>query len=148
MSADQRSPRGVGDHLILAGLFVPLAGRIGDPDAGIAQCKRDLVPVAALLDVRRVGAGHRTVKPIFRAMGVDPMPDLFHVSIDAGDVDGTAMAITASSAAAAVQRVAAARLEARSQALAVVVAERAEQRPLNAGRVHRLSGMIELLAEF
>src|SRR3979411_1700962 len=64
-----------------------------------------------------------------------------------GNVNGLAMAIATDACLAAVQRVARARLEARGQALPVVVAERAEERPSNAGSVQRSTGVIELLAE-
>ena len=57
------------------------------------------------------------------------------------------MAVTAGAAAAAVERVADARLEAGGEALAIVVPERAEHRPLNPGCIHRTTSVVELLAE-
>ena len=70
--------------------------------ATLAQRKRDLVAIVALLDMRGIGARQRTMQPIFGAVGVDPVPDIALLAFGAGDVDGTAMAITAGAAAAAV----------------------------------------------
>ena len=56
------------------------------------------------------------------------------------------MAIAAAGAAA-VERAVARRLEAARDPLPVIVAERAQHRPLDAIGVHRSSGLIELLAE-
>ena len=69
------------------------------------------------------------------------------MAVLAGNVNGLAMAIATDACLPAVQRVAGARLEARGQALTVVIAERAEERPSNAGGVHRPASVIELLAE-
>src|SRR4030081_2696997 len=69
------------------------------------------------------------------------------MAVLAGNVNGFAIAIATDACLAAVQRVAGTRLEARGQALAVVITERAEERPSNAGGVHRPTGVIELLAE-
>src|SRR5688572_16800134 len=97
--------------------------------------------------MRRIGAGDRTAKSIFRAVRVEPLPDLACSSVHSHDVDGAAMTIAAGCPASAMQRTAGARLEAGGDPLAVVVTERAEDRPLDAGSIHRPSGVIELLAE-
>src|SRR5262245_65603500 len=89
------------------------------------------------------------MQPVFRAVDVEPLPDLLCVSppFGTGDVDGAAVAVTAGAATAAVQRVAGARLEAFGKALAIIIAEGAQHRPLDAVGVHRASGPIEPLAE-
>jgi hypothetical protein len=60
------------------------------------------VAIAALLDMRGIGARQRTMQSILGAMGVDPVPDIALLAFGAGDVDGATMAITAGAAAAAV----------------------------------------------
>src|SRR5262249_39157740 len=120
----------------------------GELQTRVAQSRRDLVPVAALLDMRRIDPGHRTVQPVLRPVLVDPVPDVLGGVVETGDVEGAAVTIAAGAAGAAVQRVADLGLEAGSEALAIIVAERAEDRPFDAVGVHRLAGMIELLAEF
>src|SRR4029453_13389319 len=97
----------------------------------------------------RIVPGHRPMQPVFRAVHVEPLPDRLGVSppVGAGDAEGAAMAVTAGAAAAAVQRVAGARLEAFGEALAIIIAERTQHRPLDALGVHRASRPIELLAE-
>src|SRR5262245_66257135 len=119
------------------------------PDTGLAQRDRSLAPPSTRLDMRRVGAGHGTVETIPGPMTVDPSPDRgITVAIVAGDIDGLAMAVTAGASLAAVQRVAGAGLEARSEALPIVIAKRAEHRPSAAVRVHRATGAVEHLPEF
>src|SRR5439155_4150802 len=99
------------------------------------------------LDLGRIGAGQRTVQPVFRAMRVEPAPDGALIPLRSGDVNGLAMTVAAGPGLAAVQGVAGPRLEARRNALAIVVAERAQDRPADAGGIHRSAGMVELLAE-
>src|SRR5438445_269360 len=94
-----------------------------------------------------VGARHRTVQAKFRAVGIEPFPHHLRLALRGGDVDGAAMTITAGAAATAVERIAGARLETGSEGLAIVVAERAQHRPLNAGFVHRAPGLIEPLTK-
>ena len=85
---------------------------------------------------------------VLRAVGVDPAPHLaVALAIDVSDVDGAAVAVAADRDRAAVPRVAGARLDAGGDALPPVVAEAADDRPLDAGRVHRLAGVIDDLAE-
>src|SRR5262245_62807617 len=80
-----------------------LAG-IGNPTALLAECRCDAARFPALLDMRGIIARHRAGEPVFRAMSVDPFPDVFRIaSVHSGDVDGAAVAITAGSAAAAMQ---------------------------------------------
>src|SRR5262249_57708703 len=98
--------------------------------------------------MRGIIAGHRAGEPVFRAMSVDPFPDVFGIgTLSSGDVDGAAMAIAARSPASAMQGVAAARLEAGGETLAVVVTECAQHRPVNPVGVHRASRIVDLLAE-
>src|SRR5262245_65044116 len=89
------------------------------------------------------------MQPIFRAVDVEPLPDLLCVSpsVGTGDIDGAAVTVTAGAAAAAVQRVAGARLEAFGEALAVIIAVGAEHRPLDALGVHRPSGAMKRVAD-
>src|SRR5215475_14716051 len=98
--------------------------------------------------MRRVGAGHGTVEAILGPMTVDPPPDRgITVAVVAGDIDGLAVAVTAGAGLSAVQRVAGAGLEARCEALPIVIAKRAEHRPSDAIGVHRAAGVIEHLPE-
>src|SRR6516162_6834095 len=83
------------------------------------------------------------MQAVFSAVIVNPLPNIALFAFRAGDVDGAALAVAAGTTAAAVQRVADARLVAGSEPLAVIIAEGAQ-----AGRVHGPSCMIELLAEF
>src|SRR4051812_2636837 len=120
----------------------------GDPAARFARRHlRAFLPFARRLDVRRIVSRHRTLQAILRAVNIDPSPDHLGIALGGRDVDRAAMAVTAGSAAAAVQRVAGARLEARGEALAIVVTERAQHGPLNTVGIHRAAGTIELLAE-
>src|SRR5262245_10021856 len=106
--------------------FVSSAGR-RDPQTDLAQCRCDLGRFSALLDMRRIIAGHRAAKPVFRTVSVDPFPDFFRIGpLYRGEVDGAAVTITAGAATPAVQGVATARLETGGEALAIIVAERAE----------------------
>src|SRR5262249_33241928 len=68
-------------------------------------------------------------------------------AIDMADVDRATVAVAADRDRAAVPRVAGARLDAGGDALAPVVAEAADDRPLDPGCVHRLAGVIDELAE-
>src|SRR5512139_2577117 len=98
--------------------------------------------------MRGVVARHRSAQAVLGAIAVEPAPHgTIGAAVLAGDVDRLAVTVAADARLAAMQRVAGARLEARRQALTVVVAERAEKRPANAGGVHRTAGVIELLAE-
>src|SRR5499427_11153641 len=95
---------------------------IGNPTAFLAECRCDAARFPALLHVRGIIARHRAGEPVFRAMGVDPFPDVFRIaSVSSGDVDGAAVAIAAGSPASAMQGVAAAGLEACGETLAIVV---------------------------
>src|SRR3974390_2486619 len=87
------------------------------------------------------------MEPEFRAVGLEPMPYKVIISAGIRNVDCPAMPIAAGCAAAAVERIADPRLEPRREALAIVVAKRAQHGPSDAGCVHCLSGMIELLTE-
>src|SRR5205814_9015870 len=107
----------------------------------------DPVPIAAGLDMGRIGAGHWAAQSELGAVGVDRVPDLFVLSVGAGHSDGAAVAIAAGRARPAVQRIAGMRLEAARDLLAPVVAEGAEHRPMDAGGVHGFAGTVELLAE-
>src|SRR3954453_6387294 len=119
-----------------------------DPAARLAcRHRRALFPFARLLDVRRIVSRHRSLQAVLRAVNVDPSPDHLGIALGGRDVDRAAMAVTAGPAAAAVQRVAGARLEARGEALAIVVTERAQHGPLNTVGIHRAAGTIEPLAE-
>src|SRR5262245_800836 len=90
----------------------------------------------------------RTMQPVLRAVGVDPFEYLMAaLAIDMADVDGAPVAIAADRNRATVARIAGARLDAGGDALAPVVAEAADDRPFDAGRVHRFAGMIDELAE-
>src|SRR3984893_3808818 len=103
--------------------------------------------IAALLDMRGVGSGQRTVQPMLDTMGVDPRPDLACLPPGAGDVDRAPMAVAAGAPAAAVQGIPDACLEAGGKALPIIIAEGAQQRPFQAGGIHCSSGVIELLAK-
>src|ERR1700720_3755651 len=120
---------------------------VGKLDAGFAQLMGEIVERVSWLDVCRIAAGHRGAQSEFPPMGVDPMPDRSGIALGAGDVDGAAVAIAAGRVAAAVLGVAAVRLEARGEALAIVVAERAQHRPSESVRIHGVAGVVELLAE-
>src|SRR5215831_1934989 len=127
--------------------FVSSAGR-RDPQTDLAQRRCDLGRFSALLDMRRIIAGHRAGKPVFRTVSVDPFPDFFRIGpLYRGEVDGAAVTITAGAATPAVQGVATARLETGGEALAIIVAERAEHRPVKAVGVHRPAGIVELFPE-
>src|SRR5215467_9958725 len=99
------------------------------------------------LDVRRIGAGHGAAQPELCPVSVDPMPGRIGIALSARDVDGAAMAVAAGRVAAAVLGIAAVRLEARGDALAIVVAERTQHRPADSARVHGPAGVVKLLAE-
>src|SRR3954451_9476462 len=128
--------------------LLPSAAGGRDPAARFARRHgRAFSPFARLLDVRRIVSRHRTLQAIFRTVNVDPSPDHVGIALGGGDIDRAAMAVAAGPAAAAVQRVAGARLEAGGEALAIIVAERAQHGPLDAVGVHRAAGTIELLAK-
>src|SRR5262245_29837691 len=101
-----------------ADLALVLAADCSDPIAGFARRNRDLARgFTELLDMSGVGARHRTVQAVFRAVGIEPFPHHFRLALRGGDVDGAAMAVTAGAAAAAVERIAGARLEAGGKSL-------------------------------
>src|SRR4051812_19859804 len=120
---------------------------IGELGALSAHRTGDVLPRAASLDVGGIGTGHRAAQAEFGTVAVDPAPHGLVVAVSVDDIGGAAVAITADRARAAMKRVAGARLEARRDHLPIVVAERAQHRPPDAGGVHRLAGVIELLAE-
>src|SRR5580698_1986113 len=97
--------------------------------------------------MRRIGARHRPEQAEFRTMGVEPLPDGIPVSVGAGDIDRAAVAVASGRLGSAMLRVTAMRLEAGCEALTIVVAERAEHRPSDSGRVQGPAGMEQLLAE-
>src|SRR5271170_8524553 len=105
------------------------------------------MPFVARLDMSGIGTRNRTVEPILRAMGVDPVPSGAGVSVGGGEVDGLAVAVTAGRPASTMLGISGARLEAGGEGLAVVVAERAQHGPVDSIAIHRVAGVIELLAE-
>src|SRR6516165_5465918 len=114
----------------------------------LAQCERNFKPIALLLHMRGIGLGQRTMQSVFRAVIVHPLPNLALSAFRACDVDGAAMAVTAGTAAAPVQRVAGTCFVARSEPLTIIVAESAQHGPLQPSSIHGSSSMIKLLAEF
>src|ERR1700726_4879520 len=114
---------------------------------GLAQCHGELMPIAARLGVSRVWPRDRAVQSVFRTMRIDPVPDRARITLSTREVDGAAMTPAPRRAAAAMQRVADARLESGCEALAIIVAEPAQDRPLKSSCIHCVSGMIELLAK-
>src|SRR5262245_15736551 len=69
--------------------------RLRDRNAGAlaAQARRQPAPFDARLHVRRIET-IRTVQPVFRAIGVDPAPDLVvAVLVDMPDIDRAAVAV-------------------------------------------------------
>src|SRR4029077_8753086 len=127
-------------------LVSPAAGR-RHPCASLAHRHRDFLPFAQLLDMRRIVSRHGTLQTILRTVNIEPLPDHLGIPLGGRNIDRAAMAVTSGSTAAAVQRVAGARLEARGKALAIVVTEGAQHRPLDAVGVHRAPGTIELLTD-
>src|SRR5262249_10159871 len=107
----------------------------------------DLVPAVARLDVAGVVAGHRPIEAVLGAVAIDPAVDGVVVAASGGDVDRLAMAVAAHPRPAAVHRVAGAGRKPGGDALAIIVAERAQHRPADAGVVHGVAGVIELFAE-
>jgi hypothetical protein len=96
----------------------------------------------------RIIAWHRPEQPVLGAMGIDPVPDIGHLGAVGGrHVDRLTMTIAAGPPAAAVQRIAAARLDAGRDVLPIVVAEGAQDCPRHAVRIHGLARVIKLLAE-
>src|SRR5262252_10427777 len=75
--------------------FVSLSpAGVGNPTAFLAECRCDAARFPALLHVRGIIARHRAGEPVFRAVGVDPFPDVFRIaSVSSGNVDGAAEAI-------------------------------------------------------
>src|SRR5215831_8497003 len=102
---------------------------VGEAHAIGAEGGGDLVPGIARLDVAGVIAGHRPVEAVLGAVAIDPAIDGVVVAAGIGDVDRLAVAVAADARLAAVHRVAGAGRKPRSDALAIVVAERAEHRP-------------------
>src|SRR2546427_2415892 len=99
------------------------------------------------LEMRRICAGHRPAQPELGPMGVDPTPSRIGIALSAGDVNGAAVAIAAGRIAPAVLGVSAMRLEACGDALAKVVAKRAQHRPSDSLRIHGVASVVKLLAE-
>ena len=97
--------------------------------------------------MRRIGPGHWAVQAKLPTVGINPAPYRRRVAAFAGHIDGLAVTVTPGSVLSPMQGIACARLEAGSDALAIIIAERAEHAPADAGGVHRPTGMIELLAE-
>src|SRR5208337_3278553 len=97
--------------------------------------------------MRRIGSRHRAVKTELSAMRIDPMPDSGSIAIRAGHIDRLAMTIASGPVLSSMQRIAGACLETRRDALAVVVAERAQEGPADTGLIHRAAGVIKLFAE-
>src|SRR5262245_26778539 len=86
---------------------------LGFLDPRLAQRRRELAPFAARLDVGRIITGHRPEQPVLGTMGIDPVPDLRHLGTLGGSyVDRLTVTIAAGPPAAAMQRIAAARLDA------------------------------------
>src|SRR5215510_13280509 len=90
-----------------------LGPRLGFLDPRLAQRRRELAPFAARLDVGRIITGHRPEQPVLGAVGIDPVPDFRHLGTLGGSyVDRLTVTIAAGPPAAAMQRIAAARLDA------------------------------------
>src|SRR6266446_5171304 len=105
----------------------------------------DVMPSPEGLDVRRIALAHRAVDSKLLAMLVEPFPHgIAGVgAIAAGKIGRTAVAISAGRYAAAVERITAVRLETGSNPLSIVVTKGAQNRPVNAVRIHRMSEIIE-----
>src|SRR5437773_5907363 len=112
-----------------------------------SQRGRKFTRVPARLDMPCIGHLHRPVKSEFGAVSVEPLPHGFDVLVFAPNINGPAMAVAAGPGAAAVQRVTGARSITGGEALAVVVPKSAQDRPPDAGGVHRFAGVIKLLPE-
>src|SRR5215470_16469782 len=77
--------RRIGRHARLGDTRLGDTG-VGQPGAHFAQMHGDLVGIAALLDLSGIDTRHRTAEPVLAAVGVDPLPDVFHLSlVGAGD---------------------------------------------------------------
>src|SRR5229473_6279648 len=116
-----------------------------EPDSFIPQLYCDVMPSPEGLDVRRIALAHRAVDSKLLAMLVEPFPHgIAGVgAIAAGKIGRTAVAISAGRYAAAVERITAVRLETGSNPLSIVIAKGAQERPVNAVRIHRMSEIIE-----
>src|SRR6266478_3909817 len=107
----------------------------------------DVMPCPEGLDVRRIALAHRAVDSKLLAMLVEPFPHgIAGVgAIAAGKIGRTTVAVSAGCDAAAVERITAVRLETGSNPLSIVIAEGAQERPVNPVRIHRMSEIIEEL---
>src|SRR5262245_2249382 len=119
----------------------------------LAQLRGRLLPLAAELDVRRVTARQRTREPERGAERVDQREQrggvLDRIAVRIGDpeIGGAAVAPAVGAARAAVPGAAGRRLEARGDALPVVVAEGGQDRPVDAGLVELAAERVERLAQ-
>src|SRR5882672_9017935 len=116
-----------------------------EPDSFIPQLCCDVMPSPEGLDVRGIALAHRAVDSKLLAMLVEPFPHgIAGVgAIAASKIGGTAVAKSAGRYAAAVERITAVRLETGSNPLSIVVAKCAQDRPVNAVGIHRMSEFIE-----
>src|SRR5467141_772300 len=116
-----------------------------EPDSFIPQLYCDVMPSPEGLDVRRIALAHRAVDSKLLAMLVEPFPHgIAGVgAIASCKIGRTAMAKSAGRYAAAVERITAVRLETGSDPLSIVVAKCAQDRPVNAVGIHRMSEIIE-----
>src|SRR5438309_2226520 len=87
------------------------------------------------------------MQAVFRPVLVDPTPYHFRVAVGIRNIDGAAEAVSSRTLAAAVQGPAHTRLVAAGETLAIIIAEGAENRPLDALCVHCAPGVIKLLTE-
>src|SRR5262249_14600052 len=117
------------------------------PQPRLSQLMSEIMERVSRLDMRRISAGHGAAQSKLGPMSVDPTPGRVGITLSAGDVDGTAVAVAAAGIAAAVLGIAAMRLEACRDTLAIVVAKRAQHRPSDSVRIHGVAGVVKLLAE-
>src|SRR5258706_9251994 len=105
----------------------------------------DVMPSPEGLDVRRIALAHRAVDSKLLAMLVEPFPHCIAGvgAIAACKVGRTAVAISAGRYAASVERITAVSLETGSNPLSIVIAKCAQDSPVNAVGIHRMSEIIE-----
>src|SRR5262245_55590662 len=106
------------------------------------------MPGSARLNVSRVNLGQGLLEAEFHCMEIEPLPDDgVGSAVNSSQVGRATMAISTSRYASAVKRAAWMRFEPGRDALAIVIAEPTQDRPRDAGSIHRATSLVQLLTK-